>query len=276
MSSAFEFDYDFSTSASETNTYTVFGETITPDSADQTLVVSVPLASLKSLLTVGNGWSDNVLAKIKAGEQIFPTLNLSLAGAHDELVAIDTPLRAFSDSEDKPMFGDSVSAPKDKKSLQAYLHDPAEMTSDDATKDWLLSIPSIAIRKTEVSQQQAQALEEVIPPVEVLNSATEVSPSSVAGSVRGLFEQMVNANKVNSNDGSLDLVAGDSISFFVNYSLAKSYSYQIDTEVSSTAGTIGAANFTIGGTAYSLPTTGLTATASATKKMKWMFVATGA
>lgn len=270
--SAFEFDYIFSTSASESNVYTVFGETVQPpETPDQTLVVSVPLVKLKGLLTVADGWTSDLEAKIKSGEQTFPTLTLSLAGASDEITPIDSALRAFSESVDKPMFSDS-NAMTDKKSLQAYLHDASELTSTTAANDWLLSIPAIAIRATDVSQTQAAALTELIVPLTVGNT-DETSQASMGGAIRGLFEQMVNANKVNSNTGALDLVSGDAISFYVNYSLDKTYAFNIDQDVSSTGASQGAANFTIGGESKQLPTTGLSVSATGVKKMQWRFVA---
>jgi hypothetical protein len=226
---------DYSASASMSVDITLIGQTQAPLDKDQTIVVSVPLASLNDSLevTAAAGWN---LAKLEGPDSaqkypnvIFKPASLVAAAladaegktAEDRFVAPNSGTGADASFAD-----DAASA--GLQSLQAYMN---AITDADFPVSDFQKIPLEAVKSVDRKELACDRLSVVLgAPVPSLS--TEESADN-DWALR-LFEQAAAAGKVVDEDkidrtvGTPSFAAGDSISVYVQYNLNKTRKYLLD------------------------------------------------
>lgn len=276
---SFVFDHEYeSDDIAQLMSYTVLGETTSEQfDQNQVIVVNVLPSELTSMLSVTSGWTDNTLAKLKDGDQIYPALTFSVSPeAMTKMEAKDTAFSGPDDTAQYPTFSDDSVESKEK--LQSYMNDDEAFTYADGQPTWLLKIPSLSITNVDKTDYTADPVASIFPttedPVSVLASASNASLNGEGRAVRNLFEQMVAANKI-GQDGSLSLASQDTLDLFVNYKLKRTYTFKIDSNTTTTNSSVADAQFTIDGQPRALPTgaAGTTVEGQRTVKIIWRLVA---
>ena len=240
--------YVYGDTATQDVKITVYGEQVPAIEADEEIVINLPLADLKGLLTFSEGATGSPEIDIEGEKLNYPNINLvPSAVLGSRKVGLKAALRSRVRAG---VFADDGS--NDVHTLSHHLF--ASTTYTDSLLD--TSIPIAAIKKQDPQAVEIADLDAVIVPVAVAggNSATLDDAKKVA--VAALFEEAVAQGRVTLEDASphLDLALGDSITLYVRYDLAQTRRYAADADVAVHSSATGAqtVSLTFGGKTFDI------------------------
>lgn len=210
--SALKYQLVFTESINQTTDITLAGQSDdAPVTADHKVIVEVPKADLDSLLTWTGAYSSGNVADGQAGPT-FPevTFNPATLFANASVMALAEEFNSVSVDALGPANGGQPTLQGQFKQISTgFIKSFAWVPAD---------IPLEAVVTVVNNPMTGPKFTETI----VSSAATRVRGSAPVD----LYEQAVAADKTKST--GLDLVAGDSISLYITYTLAKKRIYHLD------------------------------------------------
>jgi hypothetical protein len=246
--------------------YTLIGESADPaTSVDQVIVVDCTVANLNSVLSYTGNWVSGASANgVNAvdGTQPYPTCEVDfteLAAAASLGSNLALEFGKISTTGNFPFLMTDDSGDNTLWKMQSYFTSPDYVFTDNATSTsgvaaaLLNGIPGESVKKVEVKNLTVMALSQV-----VASAATD------AEEALELFKQADAAGKI-PGGGDTAFVAGDSITFYVDYALSKGKKFILDPEAEATK-----AKFTINGQSVAI-TDGDELASTKTVRIGWQF-----
>jgi hypothetical protein len=222
--------------------YTLIGESADPAaSVDQVIVVNCSVAQLNSVLTYTGNWLPGAAAngvRGADGEQPYPTCATNFDALADAASAgsdLAAEFKQITTTGSAPFTLEDDSGDSTLWKMQSYFVSPDYAFTDNPTSTngvtatLLNSIPGESVKKVEVKSLTVTPLVDIVAPVK--NDAVQALE---------LFKQADAAGKI-PGAGVTAFIAGDSITFYVDYALSKTKKYLLD------ASTVNLAKFTING-----------------------------
>jgi hypothetical protein len=253
-----EYNYpSWAADVTQTNTITVLGEDSADITADETIVINVPLAKLKECIVYESQWTTS---DDGAGDQPLPKVEFRPSetyAAKSELDAMFAQLKALgTGTVGNRTFTDDASATHDQFG-KILINDVTFTGSVFDSQD----LPKVAIRSVE---EGAITVDNVTTTVATRNTADHAGHKVY---LEGLFEQLVAADRIKKDDATSDnnaafgpckmptLQAGDSLSFLVTYTFSKTREYEVDgLDAGNGNNASKALTLTIGGSTFTINT----------------------
>jgi hypothetical protein len=241
-------NYVYGDTATQDVQITVYGESAEALSPDHTVVVNVPLADLKGLVTFSVGNTGTAIVDEEGEIRQYPNIALDPSAV---LIAREAGLRAALTSKPRVgTFGDD--APANVPTLSAELYALGYTGSILDT-----SIPVEAIKEQQPLGVMIDNLDNIITSITVEGGETPQVGSDVKKqALASLFEVAVAQGRVTKEDESphLDLVLGDSITLYIRYDLEQTRRYRADpsVELHSNAAGAGTVSLTFAGKTFDI------------------------
>ena len=257
MAAALEYRYpDWSVDVSQTQTITVLGEESGALTADETIVINVPLNKFKQCLAYKSTWDASLTGTEAGSQQPLPEVALRLAvdsaAAKTEIDAMFVKLKGSpTGALSSRTMDDDASATHDAFSKRLA---DGSVTFANSVFD-SVDLPKVAIRSISEGEISAEELSTTLAKVTTANAPHKAY-------LEGLFEQAVAEGRVKKDDIASDegagwkapsFAVGDSLSVLVKYNFKQTRVYEVD-GLDSAGGnsaakaltlTIGGATFTI-------------------------------
>lgn len=248
MAANLSLNYVYGDTATQDVQITVFGEEVAPVTADETVVVYLPAADLKGLVTFSVGNTGQAAVDAEGNILQYPNINLVPSAVLDSRKAgLKVALKSNPRSG---VFADDGA--NSVKTLSYHLYNSTTYT--DSILD--TSIPVEAIKSQMPQEVMISDLDAVITAIDVTGGETASVSTDQEKALVALFETAVYAGRVTKEDTSphLDLVDGDSITLYVRYDLAQTRRYAADDDVLVHSGASGAqtVSLTFGGKTFDI------------------------
>lgn len=253
-----EYNYpSWAAPVTQTNSITVLGEDSAAITADETIVINVPLAQLKECIVYESQWTTS---DDGAGGPTLPKVEFRPSetyAAKSELDAMFAELKALgTGTVGNRTFDDDASATHDQFG-KILINDVTFTGSVFDSQD----LPKVAIRSV---VEGAITVDNVTTTVATRNTVDHAGHKSY---LEALFEQLVAADRIKKDDATSannaafgackvpTLQAGDSLSFLVTYTFTKTREYEVDgLDAGNGNNASKALTLTIGGSTFTIQT----------------------
>jgi hypothetical protein len=211
-------DYMFSTTAGQTYTYDILGEGVLPQTADESIILEVPLSTMNTVLTYSSSWYEAPGTSGSSGYQPHPAVVLRLKTVVGEwLDALTDGLTGSSagasyaaDASRLTVAGDNASSANTLvyhfQNIAGFTYHDETALSPTAETDYLSLIPVEAISRFQTSDLITTPLSDVTGDLVAVPSpgVTGTEPG-LPGAVQSLFEQAAAAGMVQVTTAGPDL-----------------------------------------------------------------------
>ena len=280
----------FTPSASQTFTFSLFGETQPPIAANEFITLDVPVSTMNTLIAYSSEWSDAPGTSGPSGSQPEPALALLLQTVTGPwLTALTNGLTgstagasyAYDPVEDYVTGDNSTNC----KTLNYQLQDVVKFAYKDgngAVVDYLSLIPPEAIESYTTSNVTTESLDTVLGDQIVVRAEGETAAyTGLPAAIQAVFEQAVASGMVTAGQtGTADLSAtevlgqtgatlglllgteqpvygvqwaeGQSLSVYVQFQIQKTRNYEISSAVAGGNGAAAAGSVSYGGITFAV------------------------
>jgi hypothetical protein len=211
-------DHTFSVAAGQTFTFDILGEGVLPQTADESIVLDVPVSTMNTLLTYSSSWAEEPGTSGASGYQPLPAVVLRLK------TVVGSWLDALADGLTGATAGASYAASSDRlvvagdggssvnslvyhfQSIGGFTYHDEAALDPSAETDYLSLIPTEAISRFQTSALTTTPLSDVTGDLVAIPSegVTGTEPG-LEGAVQSLFEQAAAQGMVQKGTSGPDL-----------------------------------------------------------------------